>query len=254
MRILLIGFGAMGGALLKGWKPFYNVTIVDPFKEGCAKSAEELPVDYHPDVVIIAVKPQTLDEVLPAYAKFADTLFISIAAGIRLEHYAEWLGAQARVIRVMPNLPAMVGESASAYVLNKNCTQADEKTAIELFEKVGIVEKLNNQDQFDAATALSGSGPAYVYYLCECLEQAAIELGLDSAFAKRFARQTIVGAAATLKELPDEASQLRENVTSKGGTTQSALEVLIKNNQLQTLFSKALQAAKNRALELTKSS
>ncbi len=253
MRILLIGFGAMGGGLLKGWKPFYDVTIVDPFKQDCAKSVEELPANYCPDVAIIAVKPQVLDKVLPAYAKFADTLFISIAAGVRLEHYTEWLGAQARVIRMMPNLPAMVGESASAYVLNKNCAHADEKTAIELFEKVGIVEKLNNQDQFDAVTALSGSGPAYVYYLCECLEQAAIELGLDSVFAKRFARQTIMGAAATLKELPDEAAQLRANVTSKGGTTQAALEVLMKDNQLQTLFSKALEAAKNRALELAKS-
>lgn len=252
MRILLIGFGAMGGALLKGWESFYDVTIVDPFKDGCVNSFEELPTDYQPDVAIIAVKPQVLAQVMPSYAKFSDTLFISIAAGVQSESYTGWLGSKIRLARIMPNLPVLVGEGANAYVLNQNCTEHDDKVVVKLFEKVGIVERLTHEELFDAVTALSGSGPAYVYYLCECLEQTAVKLGLNAELAKRFARQTIIGAAATLKELPIEASQLRANVTSKGGTTEAALKVLMHNNQLQDLFSTALGAACKRAQELAK--
>ena len=250
MQILLVGYGAMGDALLKGWKSLHTLTVIDPFKEGCAKSIEELPTIYAPDVVVIAVKPQMLGDVLPPYTKFNSALFISIAAGVKSDRYLTWLGTRARVSRVMPNLPVLVSQGASAYVLNENCTTADDKVVRDLFEKVGLVEKLAHEDLFDAVTALSGSGPAYVYYLCECLEQAAVELGLDPEFAKRFSKQTIIGAAATLKELPTDASQLRANVTSKGGTTEAALGVLMRDNKLQTLFSTALKAAHKRAQEL----
>jgi pyrroline-5-carboxylate reductase len=250
MQILLIGYGAMGSALLKGWEPFHRLTVVDPFKEGCAKSLEDLPPTYAPDVIVIAVKPQMLAEVMPAYAKFSHALFISIAAGIKSERYLTWLGTKIRVSRVMPNLPVLVAQGASAYVLNENCTVADDEIIRDLFEKVGLVEKLPDENLFDAVTALSGSGPAYVYYLCECLEQAAVELGLDRQFCQRFARQTIIGAAATLKELPPLPAELRTNVTSKGGTTEAALGILMQGNQLQTLFSTALKAAHKRAQEL----
>lgn len=252
MHILLVGYGAMGEALSKGWESFSKITVVDPFKDGCAKSIEELPVDYSPDVIIIAVKPQMLDQVMPAYAKFNHALFISIAAGIPSKRYTQWLGEKVRLSRVMPNLPVIVAQGASAYVLNENCTNDDDEIVSTLFAKVGLVEKLENEDLFDAVTALSGSGPAYVYYLCECLEQAAIEVGLEQEFAKRFARQTIIGAAATLKELPASAEELRANVTSKGGTTEAALEVLMDNNHLQTLFLTTLKAAHRRAQELAK--
>ena len=250
MHVLLVGYGAMGGALLKGWETFCKVKIVDPFKEGCAKSIDDLPADYSPNVIVIAVKPQMLAQVMPAYAKFQDALFISIAAGIPSNRYAQWLGEKVRLSRVMPNLPVIVSQGASAYVLNENCTSDDDEIVGTLFEKVGIVEKLANEDLFDSVTALSGSGPAYVYYLCECLEQAGIELGLDQDFAMRFSRQTIIGAAATLKELPASAEELRVNVTSKGGTTEAALEVLMGSNNLQNLFSNALKSAHKRALEL----
>ena len=250
MHVLLVGYGAMGAALLKGWEAFCKVTIVDPFKEGCAKSIDELPASYCPNVIVIAVKPQMLAQVMPAYAKFQDALFISIAAGIPSNRYAQWLGEKVRLSRVMPNLPVIVSQGASAYVLNENCTSNDDTIVITLFEKVGIVEKLANEEMFDAVTALSGSGPAYVYHLGECLEQAAIELGLDQDFAMRFSRQTIIGAAATLKELPASAEELRVNVTSKGGTTEAALGVLMGNNNLQRLFSHALIKARDRAQEL----
>lgn len=250
MQILLIGYGAMGGALLKGWEPFHNLTVVDPFKEGCIKSIDELLPTYNPAVIVIAVKPQLLDQVIPAYAKFSSSLFVSIAAGVRSERYLTWLGKKARVSRVMPNLPVVVAQGASAYVVNENCATADDRTVYDLFAKVGLVEKLAHEDLFDAVTALSGSGPAYVYYLCECLRQAAIELGLDPQFSQRFARQTIIGAAATLKELAMSPSELRVNVTSKGGTTEAALNVLMQCNQLQNLFLTALKAAHKRAQEL----
>lgn len=251
MQILLIGYGAMGSALLKGWEPFYDLTVIDPFKEGCTQSLEALLPTYTPDVIVIAVKPQMLAEVMPAYVKFNHALFISIAAGVKSERYLTWLGTKARISRVMPNLPVLVAKGASAYVLNENCTATDDKIVKDLFEKVGLVEKLSHENLFDAVTALSGSGPAYVYYLCECLEQAAVELGLDQQFSQRFARQTIIGAAATLKELATPPAELRANVTSKGGTTEAALGVLMQENQLQTLFSTALKAAHKRAQELS---
>lgn len=252
MQILLIGAGAMGGALLKGWDPFFTITVVDPFKENYAKSIEDLPRAYVPDVIIIAVKPQMLATILPPYAKFPSSLFISIAAGVKSQSYLKWLGEETRLIRVMPNLPVIVGEGASVFVTNSNCTPADEAIVKNLFEKVGTVQKLDDESLFDSATALSGSGPAYVYYLCECLETAGVQLGLSGDLASTLARQTIIGAAATLKELPNPPSELRQNVTSPGGTTQAALEVLMKNNDLQILFQKALQAAHERSKELGK--
>ena len=253
MQILLIGYGAMGGALLKGWEAFYHLTVVDPFKENCAKSIEELPEDYSPHVIIIAVKPQILDQVISPYAKFNKSLFISIAAGIPYENYLKWLGAKSRLCRVMPNLPVMVSQGASAYVLNENCSSADDGIVKNLFEKVGIVKKLDSEGLFDAVTALSGSGPAYVYYLCECLENAGIELGLEPEFAAQFARQTIIGSALTLKESASAPSLLRTNVTSPKGTTEAALKVLMHENNLQKIFSNALRAAHDRARELAKS-
>ncbi|MCE2716357.1 MAG: pyrroline-5-carboxylate reductase [Pseudomonadota bacterium] len=252
MRILMIGHGAMGSALAKGWASAYELTVVDPFKEGCAKF-EYLPPDYYPDVVVIAVKPQALEEIMPPYAKFKHCLFISIAAGVLTKRFKKWLGDDIRLARVMPNLPVVVKEGACAYLLNENCTKADEEVVEALLKKVGIFEKLKNEKLFDVVTALSGSGPAYVYYLCECLEIAGKELGLTEDFARKFARQTIIGTAVTLKELPEEdAPTLRANVTSKGGTTEAALEVLMNKSSLQTLFSKALRAACERSEELAK--
>lgn len=250
MQILLIGYGAMGSALLKGWEELHSITVIDPFKEGCVNSLEDLSSTYSPDVIVVAVKPQMLADIMPAYAKFNRALFISIAAGVKSERYLTWLDTKARISRVMPNLPVLVAQGASAYVLNENCTAADDQIVSDLFEKVGLAEKLPHEYLFDAVTALSGSGPAYVYYLCECLEQVAIELGLDQQFSQRFVRQTIIGAAATLKELNTLPAELRTNVTSKGGTTEAALSILMQGNQLQSLFSTALKAAHKRAQEL----
>lgn len=252
MRILIIGFGAMGQALVKGWNDAYELTVIDPFKEGCAK-LEHLPSDYYPDVIIIAVKPQILEEVLPAYTKFKHSLFISIVAGIPMHQFTKWLSDETRLARVMPNLPVIVKEGTCAYMLNDNCTESDREIVEVLLKKIGIFEELQDEKLFDAVTALSGSGPAYVYYLCECLEIAGKEFGLTSDFAEKFARQTIIGAAATLKKLPeDNASTLRKNVTSKGGTTEAALKILMKNKNFQTLFSTALTAAHKRSQELAK--
>ncbi len=246
----MVGMGAMGCALFKQWQ-VYEITVIDPFKEDCLKAIDELPFGYRPDVVLVAVKPQDLAEILPAYAKFNHALFISIAAGVKCERYQIWLG-EARLSRVMPNLAVQVGESATAYMLNNHCTDADATLVHALFTQVGLVKKLADERLFDAITALSGSGPAYVYYLCETLSDAAQHLGLDQEFADAFARQTIIGAAATLKALPDSPGQLRADVTSKGGTTQAALNVLMVGDALQTLFSKALTAARNRGQYLAR--
>ncbi len=251
MQILVVGLGAMGSALVNKWKTSYKLTIIDPFQENCLESIDALPINYTPDIILIAIKPQSLAEVLPEYAKFRNALFISIAAGATCKRYQELLG-DVRLSRVMPNLAVQVGESASAYVLNENCTESDDTLIDQLFLKVGILKKLENEKLFDAVTALSGSGPAYVYYLCECMEASAKELGLDAEFAEKFARQTIIGAAATLKELPDSAAQMRANVTSKGGATQAALNILMVGSAMQTLLSKALTAARNRCQYLAR--
>lgn len=252
MQVLMIGLGAMGSAILKRLEASYSFTLIDPFKSNCLKSIDELSAAYEPEVVIIAIKPQSLAEILPPYSKFRRSLFISIAAGVSSESYKQWLGTDVRLSRVMPNLAVQVAESANAFVLNENCNDNDKNIVQELFTKVGIVKQLCDEKLFDAITALSGSGPAYVYYLCECLSEAAKKLGLDEELSQLFARQTIIGAAATLKALTDDPSQMRANVTSKGGTTQAALAILMENNAMQNLFSKALTAAHNRCLELSK--
>lgn len=253
MQILMIGNGAMGNALLQRLEDNYSFTVIDPFKDHCFKSINELPNDYSPDVVIIAIKPQSLAETLPTYKKFNHALFISIAAGVICENYKQWLSPNVRLSRVMPNLAVKVAESASAFFLNENCNENDKNIVTEIFNKVGVVKQLQSENLFDAVTALSGSGPAYVYYLCECLSEVGKGLGLDVELADSFARQTIIGAASTLKELPDSPKQLRSNVTSKGGTTEAALSILMENDALKNLFSKALSAANSRCMELSKS-
>lgn len=247
----MVGCGAMGGALLELWQPHYQVTIIDPFKEKCLKSIGDLPLGYEPELVLIAIKPQVLSEVLPDYARFKNTLFISIAAGVQLERYGTWLG-NIRLVRIMSNLAVQVSAAASAYMLNENCTVTDERLVLSLFAKAGLVHKVNDESWFDTITALSGSGLAYVYHLCECLGNAAQELGLNEHLAAIFARQTIIGAAAMLKTLPDSPAQLRKNVTSNGGTTEAALNVLGRDGAMQTLFAKALAAARDRSQELAK--
>lgn len=249
MKILIVGCGAMGGALLKGWEKYYDLSVIDPTKSAF-KKLNDLDSDYTPNIIVLAVKPQLLATLLPDYSKFKSSLFISVAAGVRINFYEKIMGLDVKIIRVMPNLAVQVSEGTSAYVANKNCTSVDIQNVTELFNRVGMVQPLADENMFDVITALSGSGPAYVFYLSECMAEAAINLGLDRDLAYKFARQTIIGAGFTLKYNDNSLENLRANVTSKGGTTEAALNVLMHENQLQNIINSALSAAQKRALEM----
>ena len=232
-----LGYGNMGSAILAGLIEAGQTTgkhalVYDTAEERQqaalslgAKLADE-PADLarESDILILAVKPQTMEEALVPVkpALRANALVISIAAGITIAWLKERLGPTARVVRVMPNTPALVGAGAAGIALGLNCTDTDAQVARTIFQAVGVAE-LVEEKQLDAVTALSGSGPAYFFYMVECLVDAAKAEGLDDRQATTLAAQTLLGAGLLLKESEESAATLRARVTSKGGTTEAAL-------------------------------
>ena len=260
--IVLVGCGKMGSALLAGWLErgvaAADVVVVDPhardLPDGVVRlaSAALLPATLVPDVVVLAVKPQMMAEVLPAYARLAGrSLFLSIAAGKPLSFFRRHLGAEAAIVRAMPNTPAAVrrgitvcyGDGAVGAEARARCQS--------LLEAVGEVAWIDDEAQMDAVTAVSGSGPAYVFLLAETLAAAGRAAGLPAALAERLARATVSGAGELLRLSSDEAAQLRVNVTSPGGTTAAALAVLMDAERgLAPLLAVAVAAATRRGKEL----
>lgn len=255
MRVLLVGAGKMGSAMLRRWhdlKIADDVLVVDTARN--LKSAADLPSEFIPDVMIFAVKPQTLPDILPEYRRFADAgaLSISIAAGRTTAFFRGILGANAAVIRCMPNTPASIGEGITGAFAPANITANQRATAMALLSPVGEVVWVENEDLLDAVTALSGSGPAYVFLMIEAMAAAGEQLGLPADMAMKLARQTVIGAATLTKVEPQNSPQiLRQSVTSPNGTTAAALNVLMQGETgLQALMQKALRAACDRAKEL----
>jgi len=260
MNIGMIGGGNMGGALINGlWKK--NRLFVceqDRAKmkrlaaryKAVSSTVEEITKKC--PVIILAVKPQDMDMVLDGLKAVvrAKHLVISIAAGITSQYFEKRLGAKTRVVRAMPNMPAQIGEGVTAVSKGKFATAADLKKASVLLRSVGrtvVVE----EKMMDAVTAVSGSGPAYVFLFAECMIQAARSLGLKDSVARELVYETLLGSARQLKVLGDDPADLRARVTSKGGTTQAALEVFAQA-KIDTIFLKALTAAKNRSRALAK--
>jgi pyrroline-5-carboxylate reductase len=260
--LLLVGAGRMGSALLKGWLKLgldpARVHVLDP-----APSAEMLAFckaqrvamgapAAAPDALVLAIKPQTFASAAPALAAFAGpaTLVISILAGKTLKTIADDLGAIA-VIRAMPNLPAAIGAGITGAVANAAVTSPQKKIADALLAASGAVEWLADEGLIDAVTAVSGSGPAYVFYLAECLAEAGVAQGLPPAVAERLARATIEGAGAMLAAVPEAAAKLRADVTSPGGTTAAALAELQGGDALRDLVGRAVAAARRRARQLS---
>jgi pyrroline-5-carboxylate reductase len=202
-------------------------------------------------VVILAVKPQVMAEVLNEIkAHLApQALIISIAAGITTARLETQLSAGRRMVRVMPNMPAMLLSGVSAYCLGSHATEADAQLAETLFRSVGAVVRLDEK-HLDAVTALSGSGPAYVFFLAELMTQAGQEMGLDQVAAETLTLGTIRGAARLLEEAGQSPEELRRRVTSKGGTTAAAMEVL-ENEHVREIFVKAIRTAQKRSRELS---
>jgi pyrroline-5-carboxylate reductase len=260
-----LGFGNMGGAILRGLLAARaiaadRVVVYDVAEAKCAEAAslgvtvvgsvEELARAC--DTLVLAVKPQTIPEALKRLKPglSPETLIISIAAGISITSLRGYLGENIRIVRVMPNTAALVGAGAAGIALSGNCTEADAMVARTIFEAVGVAEMVP-ETLMDAVTALSGSGPAYFFYLVECLVKAAIAHGLDKRQAAHLAAQTLLGAGRLLQESGESASVLRERVTSKGGTTAAALEAF-RAGKLDQIIAAGVDAAAARSKELGK--
>lgn len=261
--LVLLGCGKMGSAMLAGWigegLPAAAVWVVEPCPSDwlAAQAAEGLHLNEglppHPAIVIVAVKPQMMSEALPQLAALGGggTVVLSVAAGTPIARYEEVLGAGTPVIRAMPNTPAAVGRGITAIIGNAAATEADLALAQALLSAVGQVVRLVAEGQMDAVTAVSGSGPAYVFHLIETLAAAGEAEGLAPDLALHLARATVAGAGH-LAEMSDESpARLRVDVTSPNGTTAAALSVLMDADQgFPALLRRAVKAAAERSREL----
>jgi pyrroline-5-carboxylate reductase len=262
--LLLVGAGRMGGALLEGWLKEgldpAKLAIIDPAPPNETRAL----IDRHrlrlnPDPqgleacegIIIAVKPQSADQALPAVrpCKAPHTLILSVVAGKKTAFFEKIFGADAAIVRSMPNTPAAVRRGITAMAPNSKVSPQQKKLAEALLSAVGEVVVVE-EGQIDAVTALSGSGPAYVFYLTECLTEAGKKLGLGEEIATRLARATVSGAGDLMWKSGLPAATLRQNVTSPKGTTQAALDVLMREEGMMALFDEALAAAERRSREL----
>ncbi|HET8729332.1 MAG TPA: pyrroline-5-carboxylate reductase [Alphaproteobacteria bacterium] len=260
--VLLVGCGKMGGALLDGWLKAGTVARVHVVEPGGASlpadpavhrvaGADDLPADLSPDAVVLAVKPQAMDQVAPAYARFADrSVFLSIAAGKTIAYFADRLGEGAAIVRAMPNTPAAIGKGVTVLAASMGVTPQQRALCDRLMRAAGTVDWVEDEGLLDAVTALSGGGPAYVFLLIESLAKAGAASGLPADLAMRLARRTVIGAGALAEASDDPAETLRRNVTSPNGTTQAALEVLMAEDAIQPLFDRAIAAAARRSREL----
>lgn len=261
--VVLVGAGKMGTAMARGWlkaglRPA-SLILVDPNPADAvvdfAGQYGLLLVSALPDdpaaVLVLAVKPQIMAEVLPAARASiaADTLVLSIAAGIALDALSQGLGTK-RVVRTMPNTPAQVGKGVTGAVALSGVSDVDRGVAESLLLAAGEVVWFDDESQLDALTAVSGSGPAYVFYMVEAMAAAGEAEGLAPAQAMMLARQTIIGAAALMEADPTEAAVLRKNVTSPNGVTAEALAVLMADDGLKALMARAISAARKRSVEL----
>lgn len=250
------------GWLKQGLKPA-DVSIVEPnaaygaemagkFGVKAVVDGSELPKDLKPATVVLAVKPQSMDAALPAYARFAGPgcLFLSIAAGKTIGYFEKHLGTKAAIVRAMPNTPAAVGRGITVACPNGNVSDEGRARAEKLLSAVGEVALVDDEGMIDAVTALSGGGPAYVFLLVEVMAEAGRAAGLPADLAMRLARVTVAGAGELLYQSSEEAATLRKNVTSPGGTTAEALKVLMADDAWQPLMTRAIAAATKRSREL----
>ncbi|WP_283176303.1 pyrroline-5-carboxylate reductase [Gemmobacter sp. 24YEA27] len=260
--LLLLGCGKMGSALLKGWLDFgvpaSNVWVTEPHPSDWLKATGvhlNKGVPDRAEIAILAVKPQMMGAALPGLMALGngETLFISIAAGTTIATLEQVLGSRTPIVRVMPNTPAMVGRGISGLVGNAYASAAQIAQSRLLMQAVGEVVELETEAQIDAVTAVSGSGPAYVFHLIEALAAAGEAEGLSPGVAMKLARATVTGSGELAYRSEDSAEQLRINVTSPGGTTAAALAVLMEpETGFPALLKRAVKAAADRGRELGK--
>ena len=260
--IALAGAGKMGGAMLTGWLAggldANRVMVVEPYPSNDIKALAATGVRLNPkdagtvDTLVVAVKPQMFREAGLALKSLVgpSTLVVSIMAGTNIAALEQVCGGM--VVRAMPNTPAAIGRGITVAVAAKNVSAAQRATADALLRATGSVEWVDDEDLMDAVTAVSGSGPAYVFLLAEELARAGVEAGLPADLATKLARETVAGSGELLHRSDLASATLRQNVTSPGGTTAAALEVLMGNDGMQPLMIRAIAAATRRSKELAK--
>jgi pyrroline-5-carboxylate reductase len=253
----------MGSALLAGWREqgLSQAIVIDPSPEAVKLAApgvtifsspHEIPPGFTPAAVILAVKPQTAAQALPAFARFAgNAVFISIMAGKTLHAIGQMLGVKAAIVRAMPNTPAAVRQGITVAVAGHHVSETQHQLADALLAATGQIAWVTDEALLDPVTAISGGGPAYVFLLAELLEKAGLEQGIPADLARDLARQTIIGAGALLAASSEGAAQLRIAVTSPGGTTERALAVLRADDAWPKSVSQAMDAATKRSQELS---
>ena len=263
--LLLAGAGNMGGALLAGWlaqgldpkqvvvqDPGPNPAMAAMLAAAGIISSPSVTLSAPPAVLLMAVKPQVMEDVFPALARQAgpDTVVLSVAAGRTIASFEKHLPANTAVVRSIPNTPASVGRGITAAVTNAHVSAKQKALCDVLLRGVGEVVWVEREELIDAATAVSGSGPAYVFLLAECLAEAGHKAGLPAGVAAALARWTVAGAGELLHRSDLPPDQLRRNVTSPNGTTHAALQVLMSDEGLQPLMDEAIAAATRRSREL----
>ena len=266
--VVLVGCGNMGFAMLKGWleagilKPG-QVHVVDPtdflrdraatLGVNAVAGAASLAAGLQPRVILVAVKPQVMGDVLPAYKRFAEhATFVSVAAGITVNFFEKHLGDKTAIIRTIPNTPAAIGKGMIVTFRNPHVGDDDAAFVDRLLKTSGAVASVDDESLIDAVTAVSGSGPAYVFHFIEGLTEAGVAAGLTREIAGLLAMQTVYGAGALAAASADTPTTLREQVTSPNGTTAAALKVLMGEDRLKNLLTEAVHAAHQRAIELGK--
>lgn len=265
MKILFLGGGNMANALIGGMvKQGFtaaDIHVIDPGAEARLSLEQTYAVNCHsdaktapeaPDVLLLAVKPQQMrDAVAPLVGKLGNALVISIAAGLDMTALSRWLGQYPRIVRSMPNTPALIGKGITGLCAMPAVDEDGKKLAEQILRAVGTTVWIDDESQMDAVTAISGSGPAYVFLFIESLQQAAQDLGFNQDQARQLAIETVQGAAALAAASEETAAILRERVTSKGGTTEAALKVMADKGVKEGIVA-GCQAAASRGRELGK--
>ena len=263
-KICFVGAGNManaivGGLVQKGLTA-NNIMASAPSEEhleqiksnwGVQTSSDNIAAAKQADIIVLSVKPQILKQVCESLSSSLAhrPLIISIAAGIELKSLSEWLGEEQAIVRCMPNTPAQVLKGASGLISNSHVSEEQKELSAELFSGIGIVEWLADESQMHSVTALSGSGPAYIFMMIEAMESAAIKQGIKAETARKLAAQTVLGAAQMVLSGDVSPAQLKKNVMSPGGTTERAIQAFEENN-LVGIVDKAMQAAADRSQEL----
>jgi pyrroline-5-carboxylate reductase len=257
--MVLLGCGKMGSAMLAGWLargvPAGSIWVQDPYpSEWLIGTGVHINEGFPeaPAVVLIAVKPQMMGEALPALAALPKegVVFLSVAAGVPIAAYEAALGNNASIVRAMPNTPAAVAKGITAIIGNGNSSSAELDLAEALLSAVGQVVRLESESQMDAVTGVSGSGPAYVFYMIDSLAAAGVAQGLPADLSMQLAKATVAGAGVLAQAAEEAPEQLRINVTSPNGTTQAGLEVLMGSQALMPLMAATVKAATDRSKEL----